>query len=193
MYRSCEDWGAADCRIASAQPILQVRAPDTPSFAAGPYGAAARGAGGGRAGAKTPTSPALSASRSGNTTSISSPRSGEGDGEGDVPPWGTRPLAGWWRCFAPLTEPLRSPSPDPALLRARFLGGPRHLQGGPGGPACHLRPTLLQSPRGQVGCPGVSLLPSGDGNGDITLASSPAGAHGDSPGWWAGPGGAGGP
>ncbi|NXN95769.1 CRBG2 protein, partial [Rhinopomastus cyanomelas] len=25
VYRSCEDWGAADCRIASAQPILQVR------------------------------------------------------------------------------------------------------------------------------------------------------------------------
>ncbi|XP_061870630.1 beta/gamma crystallin domain-containing protein 2 [Colius striatus] len=24
VYRSCEDWGAADCRIASAQPILQV-------------------------------------------------------------------------------------------------------------------------------------------------------------------------
>ncbi|KFW72800.1 Absent in melanoma 1-like, partial [Pygoscelis adeliae] len=46
VYRSCEDWGAADCRIASAQPILQVRAPDAPSFAAGPYGAAAHGAGG---------------------------------------------------------------------------------------------------------------------------------------------------
>lgn len=27
VYRNCEDWGAADCRIASAQPILQVRAP----------------------------------------------------------------------------------------------------------------------------------------------------------------------
>ncbi|NXE50166.1 CRBG2 protein, partial [Casuarius casuarius] len=26
VYRSCEDWGAADCRIASAQPVLQVRA-----------------------------------------------------------------------------------------------------------------------------------------------------------------------
>ncbi|NXD31269.1 CRBG2 protein, partial [Spelaeornis formosus] len=25
VYRSCEDWGATDCRIASAQPILQVR------------------------------------------------------------------------------------------------------------------------------------------------------------------------
>ncbi|XP_067167625.1 beta/gamma crystallin domain-containing protein 2 isoform X2 [Apteryx mantelli] len=24
VYRSCEDWGAADCRIASAQPVLQV-------------------------------------------------------------------------------------------------------------------------------------------------------------------------
>ncbi|XP_066060825.1 beta/gamma crystallin domain-containing protein 2 [Chamaea fasciata] len=25
VYRNCEDWGASDCRIASAQPILQVR------------------------------------------------------------------------------------------------------------------------------------------------------------------------
>lgn len=30
VYRNCEDWGAADCRIASAQPILQVRAPRHP-------------------------------------------------------------------------------------------------------------------------------------------------------------------
>ncbi|NXN27638.1 CRBG2 protein, partial [Nycticryphes semicollaris] len=32
VYRSCEDWGATDCRIASAQPILQVRALGTPSL-----------------------------------------------------------------------------------------------------------------------------------------------------------------
>lgn len=30
VYRNCEDWGAGDCRIASVQPILQVRAPGTP-------------------------------------------------------------------------------------------------------------------------------------------------------------------
>lgn len=29
VYRSCEDWGATDCRIASVQPILQVRAGPT--------------------------------------------------------------------------------------------------------------------------------------------------------------------
>lgn len=39
VYRSCEDWGATDCRIASAQPILQVGALDPPPFATGPTGA----------------------------------------------------------------------------------------------------------------------------------------------------------
>uniref|UniRef100_A0A8D0KUH3 Beta/gamma crystallin 'Greek key' domain-containing protein n=1 Tax=Strix occidentalis caurina TaxID=311401 RepID=A0A8D0KUH3_STROC len=88
VYRNCEDWGAADCHIASAQPILQVRAPDTPPLRRGTR-RCHRAQGWWRPGqGKTPTSPTLSASRSGNTTSISSPRSGATDGEGD-------------RCFPP--------------------------------------------------------------------------------------------
>lgn len=95
VYRSCEDWGATDCRITSAQPILQVRAPSsTPCFATAPIGATVVCWGPGWG--KTPTSPSLSACRSGNTTSISSPRSGVADGEGDESPQGTWLLAGWW-------------------------------------------------------------------------------------------------
>ncbi|GAB0199546.1 beta/gamma crystallin domain-containing protein 2 [Grus japonensis] len=32
VYRNCEDWGAADCRIASAQPILQILLFSEPDF-----------------------------------------------------------------------------------------------------------------------------------------------------------------
>uniref|UniRef100_A0A8B9NXT1 Beta/gamma crystallin 'Greek key' domain-containing protein n=1 Tax=Accipiter nisus TaxID=211598 RepID=A0A8B9NXT1_9AVES len=71
VYRNCEDWGATDCRIASAQPILQVREPDTPRLRHGTHWChRARGWWGPGQG-KTPTSPAVSASRLGNATSIS--------------------------------------------------------------------------------------------------------------------------
>lgn len=36
VYRNCEDWGATDCHIASAQPILQVKGHP---FLMGPPGA----------------------------------------------------------------------------------------------------------------------------------------------------------
>lgn len=101
VYRSCEDWGATDCHIASAQPILQVRA--QPPTHGTPW---ARGCHG-----QTPTSPALLASRSGSTTCTSSPRSGLLDGEGAAAPWGVVVM------LCPLTEPP-APLPDPAFLRA---------------------------------------------------------------------------
>ncbi|NWZ51325.1 CRBG2 protein, partial [Haliaeetus albicilla] len=37
VYRNCEDWGATDCCIASAQPILQVREPDPPPLRHGTH------------------------------------------------------------------------------------------------------------------------------------------------------------
>lgn len=123
VYRNCEDWGATDCRIASAQPILQVREPDTPRLCHGTHWCHhARGWWGPGQG-KTPTSPAVSASRSGNATSISSPRSGVADGEGNVPPLGDVALCG---VVVMLCPPSPSPSaPYPQILlfsEPDFLG-----------------------------------------------------------------------
>ncbi|KAM8997223.1 beta/gamma crystallin domain-containing protein 2 isoform 2-T2 [Ara ararauna] len=113
VYRSCEDWGATDCHIASVQPILQVRAGST--------GATAHRAAGGQPGDKTPTSPVLSASRLGNTTSISSPRSEVADGEGDVPCQGTRTLVGGDDALPP------SPSPSAPLPQILLFSEPDFL------------------------------------------------------------------
>lgn len=107
VYRNCEDWGAADCHIASAQPILQVRG--HPLLMGTPPGRWVP-----RPDTHQPLSVCFQV-REHNLHFVSKVRGG--DGEGDTAPRGVVVM------LCPLTKPLCSPSPDPAFLRARLLGG----------------------------------------------------------------------
>lgn len=80
VYRNCEDWGATDCHIASAQPILQVRGHPLLMGPPRAVGATAR------------HPPALLCLLPGQGTQPALRLQGQGWWMGR----GTQPLVGWW-------------------------------------------------------------------------------------------------
>lgn len=115
VYRNCEDWGAGDCRIASVQPILQVRAPGTPP-------ASPHGAGGGQAAMRPqPASLCLLAGR-GTQPPLRLQGQEWWKGTGTCPPGDTAPC-GAVMMLCP-TSPSPSAPPPQILLFSEpdFLG-----------------------------------------------------------------------
>ncbi|KAI1231126.1 hypothetical protein IHE44_0008059 [Lamprotornis superbus] len=107
VYRNCEDWGATDCHIASAQPILQVRGhPLLMGTPPGLVGVTAR---------HPPTPLSL---LPGQGTQPALRLQGQGWWMGR----GTQPPVGWWCCFTPSLSPSAPPPQILLFSEPDFLG-----------------------------------------------------------------------
>uniref|UniRef100_A0A8C4TNQ9 Beta/gamma crystallin 'Greek key' domain-containing protein n=1 Tax=Falco tinnunculus TaxID=100819 RepID=A0A8C4TNQ9_FALTI len=114
VYRSCEDWGATDCCIASAQPILQVRAPHSPLRRGTPRCHHTPGWWG-LDRSKVPTSPRPSASSAGGTKKPQEPFSSAtgAPSPGSVWPWSpSAPMGAHSSCLtsSPIPQFFSEPS-----------------------------------------------------------------------------------
>lgn len=122
VYRNCEDWGATDCRIASAQPILQVRASDTPHFTRGPTGDTTHGAGGGRAGVRCQPAPLFLLPGRGTQPPFRLQGQGRQMGRRTWPPGGHDSLWGGGDALPPSPSPSAPPPQILLFSEPDFLG-----------------------------------------------------------------------